>query len=410
LPVYWSALLHPLALMKPPQEAPSGWQPATDAQCREVLRRVGFPHDPDVAMAFARCVAARREYPWPDDIVSVACRIASEHPHPEADYAAIGGDADDRLDGEAINAARGCAAEALATVVFQRQAISPQIESAIEHLVADPVPGVRVAAIAAVTPALDFDRDQAVAWFLRACDGTPDQVMASHNAQRLMSYAISTHTHLFHAMLDRMHRSARASVAEAGAQWTTLVWLFDGSRESCFLECVAGSVAQRKGAADVLARHACDERVAAKCLAWLPRLLDDSERDVRAPATGFLRTAPDITAAKAVVVLRAFVASKAFLAEPHYLVWELERHHGDLRPLAHVIFDACERLTDKTFQEGRADRRDALGDLAVFLLRLYGQLEPPHDDPELRRECLDRWDGILRHANYIPAQAASFLD
>jgi hypothetical protein len=324
----------------------------------------------------------------------------------------IGGDADDRLNFEAINTARGCAAEALATVLFQRRAISPEVLSAIEHLVTDPVPAIRVAAIGALIPVLNIDRDQAVAWVLTACDGTLDQVLASHNAQRFMSYAISTHTHQFDDILDRMHRSGRAAVAEAGAQWTTLVWLYTGGRESRFHECVLGSVAHRKGVADVLARHVYDETAASKCQEWLPRFLDDDESDVRTRATGFLRTEPSLSAENVVDLLRAFVASKAFRAEPHYLVWELERHNGDLRPLANVIFKACDRLTEKTAapMERQASPTDALGDLSAFLLRLYGQLEPPNDDPHLRKECLDRWDSILRHSNYIPAQAATFLE
>jgi hypothetical protein len=409
---FWCAFLQSLALTQPPDQATRSWQAATDEQCRDVLGRVGFSADPGVAMAFARCIRARHMYPWPDDLVSILCRIASNHSHPQEDNAVIGGDADDRLDGEAMSTARGCAAEALATVIFQRRAVSPDVRSAIEHLVTDPVPAIRVAAIGTLIPVLNIDREQAAAWFLRACDGTLDQVLASHNAQRFMSYTISTNTQQFDDIMNRMHRSTRAAVAEAGAQWTTLVWLYVGGRKSFFHECVVGSVVQRKGVADVLARHVYDERVASKCQEWLPRFLDDCESDVRAPATGFLRKAPNIAAENVVSLLRAFVASRAFRAEAHQLVWELERYGGDLRPLATVIFEACDRLTEEvTDPIGRhVHSIDVLGDLSVFLLRLYGLLEPPNDDPHLRKKCLDHWDNILRHGNYIPAQVASFLD
>jgi hypothetical protein len=209
-----------------------------------------------------------------------------------------------------------------------------------------------------------------------------------------------------------MHQSSRALVAEAAAQWTTLVWLYDGRRENLFRECVVGSMAQRKGVAEVLAAHVYVERVGNKCQEWLPRFLDDSERDVRAAATGFLRNAPNMGAENVVGLLQAFVASRAFRADPHYLVWELEQYKGDFRPLGKVIFEACDRLTDKMAEpaEPWPDGADALGDLSVFLLRLYGQLEPPNDNPRLRKECLDRWDSILRHGSFIPAQVASFLD
>jgi hypothetical protein len=410
--LYWTGLLHSLALTTPPDQATEGWRPATDAQCCDVLRRLGFPQDRDVAMAVARCVRARHDYHWPDDIVATTCRIASEHTDPERDHAVIAGDVDHRLDSEAISTARGCAADALAALLFQRGVLSPAARAAIEHLVGDPVPGIRVAALGTLLPVLNIDRDQAVSWFLRACAGTLDEVLASQNAQRFMSYAISTHTREFNHILDRMRRSSRPAVAEAGAQWTTVVWLYDGGRETCFRECADGSVAQRKGVASVLAGHVHDERVAGKCQAWLPRFLDDSENDVRVAACGFLRTAPSSTTGKPAGLLRAFVASAAFRSQPDQLVWELQGYNGDLRPLAQLIFEACDRLTPERAESGEqeADRVDVLGQLSVFLLRLYGQLEPPNDDPELRRKCLDRWDRLLRHCNYIPTDVAAFLE
>ena len=112
-------------------------------------------------------------------------------------------------------------------------------------------------------------------------------------------------------------------------------------------------------------------------------------------------------------LLRAYVASRAYRADPKRLLWDLQEYKGDLRPLSELIFDACDRFADAT--SAMPDGGDShwsldFQELSVLLLRLYGQVQPPHDDSVMRKKCLDRWDSMLRKGNGTLPSTLSLLD
>jgi len=400
--VYWVSLLNAFRLIEPPQQDMDSWEPANDEQCCEVMRWIGYPADRDVAIAFCHCIEARKEFVWPPDIINILCQVASEHPHPQADNAVILEDHDDRLDMEALNTARGSAAHALATVLFKLETMPTQIQAAIQHLVADPVPGIRVAAIRTILPVLNSDGNQAVQWFIQACAGTLDSVLSSQNASLFITYAIRRYFHELDPILDRMERSNIDAVAEHGASWSALVWLHADGRRAAFEANIQGSVPRRKGTASVLAVQATVESVAAKCQHWLPQLFEDPEKGVRNASTSFVDRQLDFNASGMIALLRKYVASQAFFGDSTHLLMVLEEFEGDLRPLSQMIFDVCDRFTAGTAvsDQSRMDEWGFnIGKLSVLLLRLYGQIEPPHDDPSLRKASLDRLDCILRSGN-----------
>ncbi len=230
-----------------------------------------------------------------------------------------------------------------------------------------------------------------------------------HKPQAFTTKAVGCDT----VELDRMRQSGIPAVAEIGASWSALVWLYKGHFHDAFNDCVLGSVALRKGVAKVLAEHVTDETVGAKCQPCLPRFFDDPVREVRVASTSFMNKHLDFQAKGVITLLRAYVASKAYLANPGQLLRGLQEFKGDLRPLSQLIFEACDRFTDPTIatHEGTINERGFdIGELSVLLLRLYGQIEPPNDDPIMRKQCLDRWDSILRVGNGTPLSALSLLD
>jgi hypothetical protein len=240
-----------------------------------------------------------------------------------------------------------------------------------------------------------------------------DEVLASRNARSFFHYAISSHSARLEPVVDRMERSDVPAVAQQGALWSTLIWLYEGRRQKAFEESVHGSVARRLGAASALVGQVTSESVAAKCQAWLTQFFDDPERGVRVAGTAFLDIDLDFQAPGMITLLRAYVGSKAYLADPKRLLWALREFKGDFRPLSQLVFDICDRLTDRanaTLEEASDRWGFAMEELSMLLLRLYGQVEPPHDDPVLRKECLDRLDKILRAGNGSLPSVISLLE
>ncbi len=144
-----------------------------------------------------------------------------------------------------------------------------------------------------------------------------------------------------------------------------------------------------------------------------PPLFNDAEKDVRDVSLTFLRKHVNWTEQADVALLQHYVGSQAFLDDPTRLLWGLDGYRGDLRPLAAVLFDACDRMTDATITEAFNQVESwalDLEKLSQLLLRLYGQSESSPADAAIRKGCLDKWDRILRNARYVPPTIITALD
>jgi hypothetical protein len=405
---YWASLLHCLGLTRPPDDKLSDWAPATEEQCRSVLERIGYHPDRDVGVAFCNCVAMRPRCGTTSAVLATLCRYATEHPDPDHDGCVLPQDSKDRLDTEAINTVRGCAAGAIATLLFENRALINQLEPAIRQLAADKVGCVRAAVVGAILPVVNVNRDLAVDLFLAATAETGDAVLRTRYARRLIGYLISSHLDRLKPLIARMVSSLDRLVSEDGASWTTLAYMVKGQCNKEFDECAAGSSNHRKGVAQTLANNADDDTIGSKCCELLAGYFNDDDREVRNAAS--LARHRDVDWSKKAALLQSFFLSKAFLDDPRAALWMLESFTANLRSLAEPILSACDSMANRT-SDGWGDRWDiasAFESLSTMLLRLYGDT---HDsDRVLRRECLDRWDAILRHSRLLTTRVLASID
>src|SRR5262249_38263641 len=84
-PVYWGSLLRALRLTQPSDDKETGWEPASEDECKAVLERVGYLADREVGVAFCNLVAMRPQSARSPTILQALCRYATEHPDPEYD-------------------------------------------------------------------------------------------------------------------------------------------------------------------------------------------------------------------------------------------------------------------------------------------------------------------------------------
>lgn len=408
--VYWGSLLRALRLTQPPDEKLTDWEPATEEQCRAVLDRVGYHPDREVGVAFCNLVAMRPKCGPSPSTLQALCRYATEHPDPQHDGCVLPKDSKERLDTEAINTVRACAAGAIATLLFEDIGLLKTFEPAIRRLMADDVACVRAAAIAALLAILNMDRELAVDLFLRAVSTTDQQVLRTRHARGFIGHVLPSHLSRVKELISGMASSPLADVAEDGAAWTTTVYLFKGECKPVFEQCARGVPAQRKGVAETLVHHVHDDRVAAKCSELLPQFFDDPESDVRGAASTVVRRGIDWSKKTNIDVLRSFLSSRAFLDQPRTALWMLEKFTGDLRLLSEPIFAACDSAANLAAESGSKtgwELSATFETLSVLLLRLYGQAQ---SDPALREKCLDRWDAILRSGSWVTSRVFQHLD
>lgn len=413
---YLDAILSALDTTEPPKpQTESGkpstwqstladlWEPATGDQIEAVLDHVGFSDDRDQAISYCRLIEARTDANWSPRVLKRLLRYATEHPNPAAEefsFRSTGPNGEVRADilTSAINCVRGCAAEAIHRLLFLRPKLLDTFLSAIQHLVQDVSPAVRVAAIGVCLPVLNIDRDAAVDLFARACELDDDRIFEARYANDFIGYARHSHLDLLEPIIERMMKSDNPQVASHGAAWATGTWLQTGRLESWMSACKSGSVPQRKGVADVASGWIRNEDFTQKCIGLLEGFFNDDSSEVRGKAGSLFRGDDILHRSEVIALSQRFVDTLAFDDDPGRLLWGLESYTGNLKSYAETLLKACEKFGSALAEASRDFSTSIAGDtreLATLMLRLYQQSQDS-GDRELQTKCLDAWDMIIR--------------
>lgn len=385
---YLGRLLGSLTERRPSQpELPGAvaGPPATHEQLERLLEHVGYSADYEVATAFCDIVGNGADEMWPDTILSMLARYASEHPDP-------GPDEHDRdLSMIELNCVRGRAAHTIGSLLFEQPDLLQRFLPTIHRLVRDPEPAVRLAAVRTCGPILSIDRDLAVELFMQACAGGEAQLVASHRVHHFIRSARYTHWSTLVSLIQRMVNSTDEKASEAGTTWMVVTGLEAGFGVSQMSQYVRGAPAHRKGCAVAAVALAERDARVATCRELLLCLFDDDSEEVRKeagtifhhhnlyPGVGF-----DVFAGK-------YVHSRAFADDPWVLVRGLASHRGSLIPFSQVIHDICANLA-----AAPSNRSELVADdLSVVLLRLYEQSQG-RGDRLTQERCLDGWDLMLK--------------
>lgn len=382
-------------------EAKARWEPATAEEIERVLRHAGEPLRPDHAKAFCRLIAGRNDAEWSDETVGHLVEIATHHVHPSpGEYVVHGGDDDGvhHLETNAINVARGVAARAVEQLLWSHPDWLDRLSHALDALVNDPHPAVRVAAIGACTPILNIDRRRAVDWFINACGHDDSRVLGCRDAQQFLHYAAWTNFEEIEPLIQRMINCGVLEVEQAGAFQATARWLIQEQMHDDAEQCLNGLPHQRLGVAEAAQELVSDERCGDQCRTILARLVNDVDADVR-KACNHLFYRKDILAIDgALGFVRHYANSAAFKDDPTVLLYALKDHVGTLLPISQVVFDVCDIFSGPLADSSRDTSYAVAGDagmIAPLLLRLYEQAET--DQSDIRQRCLDAWDELLRN-------------
>ena len=232
-PRYVTAILHALGVTEPPDQMPEeGWGPATVEQIEAIVGRFqALETDSEFAMALCRAVWQRGNAEWGDRMLERLARLAVIHPEPRV---------------------RGAAAVAIGAVLFGRPGTLSLLRPAVELLLNDPHPAVRVAAVGLTLPLLNVDREEAIAAFLTTCSHPDDEVLRHHDVNQFLDHTILRYLDRIAPLIERMVGSAIDEVAKNGAGWATVAWVHRGTMIALVDSCMIGSSPQRQGVAEAL--------------------------------------------------------------------------------------------------------------------------------------------------------------
>ena len=355
--------------------------------------------DRETAMAFCRLIAERADDNWSDESIERLVHYACNHPDLETGKLNLHCDVSsddasvDILFQNTINCVRGVAAGAIGDLLWKNNDRLEKVKNGIESLIGDHHPAIRMAAIEAIEPILNIDRDLAVQWFCTACKDDL-RVAASPRALQFYNYIIPNYIDQVGPIIKRMVFSPLDDVAIQGARQVTARYLFHGFFEKEFAECRVGTVPQRKGVAEVASSLLCKTEYSRECQDLLRQSMNDPDKEVRDELHGIIRNNSLLAEPLYKEFIKEYIRSQAFADDTDHITWSLKEFAGSLIPLADLIFTVCEEfsttLKEKTRDISSRYLYDA-SEMSSILLRLYEQAQGIRDI-QIADRCLDIWD------------------
>lgn len=407
-PAYVAAILNGCSELTPDpkltEEEKNIWHPASVDLVEMLLEKFPAVDDREIAMSFCRLIEHRAAEHWSDSTLARVIHYAQKHPDLEpgklnvycsqnADEASI-----DTLYQNTINCVRGTVAQAMARILWEHTDWLEKLRPGIESLVHDSHPAVRMAAIEMLLPVINIDKDQAVEWFVTACEDDL-RVAASPRAQYFYNYTVPSHIAQIGPIIQRMVNSTLDDVAKEGATQVTARWLFHGYFEEELLLCQRGTVPQRQGIANVASQLLHDGKYSEGCRPFLLALLNDPEKAVRQELHDLFFKVELLSDTTLKSFILEYVVSFTFADSPEDFVHFLQDVRGSILYLADTIFTICEVFSSTLKEQSRelgSSLPHTVSETLSILLRLYEQAIAA-DNTEIANRCLDIWDMLFQN-------------
>lgn len=306
-PEYFEAVLR--GLTKSEEASPRAGSLQQACQILDRIRefRVTIP-----SAQIAHAIAALAEEPLPDDLMAWLSEIATTDPDPEKDDWLVP-DGPMAPVSQAINTARGSAADAIAKLLYADRDRWNLFRETVHQLTADPVLAVRSTAANCLLAIQSSNPDEALGCFQLLLDGA-EPIVGSFYVEHFISRATRRSYLDMRSTLNRLLDSGEASAQRVGARWIVLSALspqYAAAREDEAKVLQLGEHI-RAGAADIYAANLLHEQAGSRCADRLAEMLDDESEIVRESAAAWWHSlAPDHIAEQGPLV-SAVARSRAF--------------------------------------------------------------------------------------------------
>lgn len=229
-PSYISAILDGCGQGTPnlnlPEKSKKSWEAAKVETVEAVLEKFQAGDEREPAMSFCNLISARPEEKWSDKTLARLVCYAQNHPDLEPGKLNISCDKStdeasvDTLFQNTINCVRGVAARAIKILLWEYPELLEKLRPAIEAQIVDHHPAVRMAAAEILLPMLNIEKDQAVEWFVVACEKDL-RVAASPRVIQFYNYTIPSHIDSLAPIIRGMVLSSWDDVSKEGARQVT---------------------------------------------------------------------------------------------------------------------------------------------------------------------------------------------
>jgi hypothetical protein len=406
-PDYLTEVLRALSRKAPPDGLPSEmsetWQPGSRECAEAVIEQLPFSEDFDLRRSFCSLVSDRQDIRLSSRAIELLID-STRHAHPGANQLFVGcdktaDDADiDELEQNTINCVRSLAAMAIGSVLYDNQHLFASFRPALETLISDSHPVVRMSCVDFCLPIWNFDERLAVEWFIK-CVGLDNRIACGRRARQFLNCAFAKSGERLSPIIYSMCESTNAKIAQEGAAGAAARWILYEQFPELVLECRTGSEALRKGVAEVVGQMIREDDWTKKCEPVFLELCEDASEEVRNLASRCIYHAEFLRLFCGTELISKYVKTKAFNDDPDRILRAFEEFQGSLIPIANLIFEIIAELIEIICSPDRtSDRRMPMVDTQIskLLLRLYGQSSEDYDK-SIASRCLDMVDQLLKH-------------
>jgi len=378
----------------------ASWQPATVDDLQRFYWHVESRGLRMVSVGLCRTIRERPADDWNDRTLRRLSRLCADDSSPSSEELTFVEDwskaSIENLETTAINHVRPLAASAVAAILIGDPTLLPQFKDAIDHLVVDPHPSVRIAAVETLGSIWNVDKRSAVDLFSKLCDNVDDRVLASRSVVNLLNHMQEAFADAMHPIVERMLASPVPETRRHGAARVALQrWHYNrwGEKYKAIRQLADESI--KKGIVhvldDLLTNHGQPEDAVEEFVGYF----DDPDKGIRNEAERIF--APWTAKSHAFLCNLAvrFIGTQAFVDDPNSLLFSLSETTEQVVDIAEPAFRVCEavkNLSDRSPEGGPIPLHADL--LTRVLLRVYQACEIT-GNTELRDRCLDSWDLLL---------------
>ena len=399
---YASAVYHIIGQKKAKNENPEkdNWEPVSVDVAQQLFLKFSSRDDVNVAMSFCRALRNRADENWSDEILSIVSNIANNHANPEEGKMNVWSSEDkegktvEMLHSNSMNCVRGCAAEAIAALLWDNQDRYCNFKDAVEAVVNDKHLAVNMAAIECISPIMNIDREMATNWFFDLAK-KDIRIVAHPYAYNLFYYLFEDNEESIKKTVIQMYQSEYEDVSEVGARHVANMNLLYGCFEDIVFQEKKKTKAQKQGTLEVAIDLLKHQKFHDKCKMIIELFLTDEENF----SNSYYRILNNgsVSVEKDLEFIVKIVTAKANRLIMHRFVDFINENDHPIEGFKDIIFGMCQNIVQNTQGEANDIRSELYGiapELSILIALLYDRTQ---GNFEVNQQCLDMWDMMFEN-------------
>ncbi|MED0773813.1 hypothetical protein [Bacillus siamensis] len=378
------------------------WKPVNLHLAQSLYKKWVNNENINVATSFCRGIRERAEELWDKDILNEISNIAMNHLNPEQGEFNVVSSEDKEVNTinslftNSMNCVRGCAAEAIASLLWEDKDRYDYFKDAVDSIVNDKNLAVNMSAIECILPIMNFDKEQAVQWFFQLAN--KDLRIAAHPyAYNLFYNLYKDYSRTIKELVLEMYNSKFEDVAKVGAKHIANMYVLYGSFGDILFKNINKSKEQKEG----IVKVACDligyQEHHEKCKKIIVHFLDEEKDDDLTFSYSQLLYKEKINIKEDEEFILKLVTSKTTRRMVRRFVYFINENDIPIILFKEVIFGMCQNIIQNSQKEVKDVGSELYGiaqELSKLIAFLYDRTQ---GDFEVNQRCLDMWDEMFEN-------------